>query len=296
MSTDNRIHIGISGWTYSPWRGSFYPKGLRQADELSYASSIFRSIEINGTFYKLQRPETFLRWADCVPKTFVFAVKAPRYITHTRRLTDVEKPLANFMASGVLALGEKLGPILWQLPPSFHFDEERIAAFLALLPHTTEAAAFCAQQHDSKLKSKPYTDFGRKRKLRHALEIRHDSFCDPRFIKLLRKHNVALVCADTVKWPLLMDVTSDFVYCRLHGSRELYRSAYKPQELVAWANRVRRWASGDTAVDGTIIDTPAKEKPRDVFCFFDNTDKLCAPRDAQALEQALGIIPKDQAA
>jgi uncharacterized protein YecE (DUF72 family) len=293
------IRIGVSGWTYAPWRGAFYPKGLAQKRELAHASSVFPAIEINGTFYGLQTPDSFARWADETPDDFVFAVKAPRFITHIKRLRDPAIPLANFFASGILRLGRKLGPILWQFPPSFHFDAALLDAFLGLLPHDPEEAGACATLHDDRIKARAWLRPDGVPKLRHAVEIRHDSFRDPAFTALLREHGVALVCADTVEWPRLMDLTSDFVYCRLHGSEELYRSRYEDEALDRWADRVRGWSRGKPMRDGDFVDPRHKPKgPRDVFLFFDNTDKLHAPDDAQALMRRLGqgVAPHRHAA
>ncbi len=295
MRQSSEIRIGISGWAYAPWRGSFYPKGLRQKQELAYASSLFPSIEINGTFYGLQTPEAFHRWAEETPGGFTFAVKAPRFITHIRRLREPAAPLANFMASGILRLGPKLGPILWQFPPNFRFDAEKLEAFLALLPHDTEAAAACAKRHDNKLKARAFARIDSNRPVRHAIEIRHESFRDKAFIELLRKYDVALVCADTVEWPRLMDLTSDFVYCRLHGSQELYRSGYGDKALDDWAARVDAWSQGKPMRDGCFIGSKrVKPMKRDVYLYFDNTDKLRAPRDAQALMKKLGLFDGDE--
>jgi uncharacterized protein YecE (DUF72 family) len=292
MATNRRktrtgqVRVGTSGWTYPPWRGCFFPKGLPQRQELAYAGSVFRAIEINGTFYGLQKPDSFARWAEATPDDFSFAVKAPRFITHILRLREAEIPLANFFASGVLRLGAKLGPILWQFPPSFSFDPVQMQAFLALLPQDTEAAAALAARHDGHLKGRAWLKTDRRRPLRHAVEIRHESFRDADFIDLLRAHDIALVCADTVEWPLLMDLTSDFVYCRLHGSEELYRSGYDDAALDRWAARVRAWAEGRRMRDGEFAGPQTRRSPpRDVFLFFDNTDKLRAPDDARALMQ-----------
>lgn len=279
------VRIGISGWTYAPWRGRFYPKGLPQKRELAHAADIFSTIEINGTFYSLQRPETFARWASETPEGFVFAVKGSRYVTHLLRLKEVRIPLANFFASGVLRLGAKLGPILWQLPPNFGFDPARIAEFLALLPRDTEAAAALARQHDRRLHGRAWMRTDAHRRLRHALEIRHESFVTPAFIDLLRTHDVALVCADTVDWPRLMDLTSDFVYCRLHGSEVLYASGYDDAALDSWAARVAAWVQGAEPPDAErVIPRPSlKRQARDVFVYFDNDAKVRAPVDAQGL-------------
>ncbi len=278
------IRIGISGWTYAPWRGVFYPSGLRRRDELAYAASRFPTIEINGTFYGLQRPETFAAWAEQTPGDFVFAVKAPRFLTHAKRLRDIEAPLANFLGSGILRLGAKLGPILWQLPPNFGFEPDRLAAFLGLLPRDTVAAAeFARTHHDGRLAGGAWTETDAGRPLRHAIEIRHESFRDPAFVRLLRAHEVALVCADTVAWPRLMDLTADFVYCRLHGSEELYASGYEDAALDVWAARIVAWAAGREPEDAERIDGAADPKPRAVFVYFDNDRKVRAPADAAAL-------------
>jgi uncharacterized protein YecE (DUF72 family) len=287
-------YIGISGWTYEPWRGVFYPEGLAQRRELEYASSQFNSIEINGTHYSLQKPESFRKWAAETPGSgFVFSVKGPRYITHMRRLKEVEAPLANFFASGVLALARegKLGPLLWQLPPSFRFEEKRIDHFLSLLPRDTEEAADLASRHDDHLKAPPWLDAGRKRPLRHAMEVRHGSFMVPEFFEMLRDHRVAFVFADTAgKWPYAEDLTSDFVYIRLHGDEELYVSGYTGEALDRWAARIRRWREGAQPGDARLI-LPNKPRPprkiRDVYVYFDNDVKVKAPRDAKALAKRL---------
>ncbi len=291
MAQDADIRIGLSGWTYAPWRGEFFPKGLPQKQELAYASSLFPAIEVNGTFYGLQRPGAYRAWASQVPDDFLFAVKAPRFITHVKRARDVLIPIANFFASGMLALGPKLGPILWQFPPSFRFDRDLMTEFLGHLPHDTEAASALARRHDDHLKARAWLKTDAMRPIRHAVEIRHKSFVDPAFVDLLQAHDVALVCADTVEWPRLMDMTSDFVYCRLHGSTELYRSGYDDAALDEWAARIRKWTSGKAMHDGDFA-APTREqnaKPRDVFVFFDNTDKLRAPTDALTLMKKLGV-------
>lgn len=283
------IRIGISGWTYAPWRGVFYPKGLPQKAEMSYAAATFSSIEVNGTFYGLQRPDSFMRWYAEAPSDFVFAIKAPRYITHILRLRDAKGALANFLASGVLALREKLGPILWQLPPSYRFDPERLAEFLRLLPHDTEAAGILAARHDRPIKGGAYLRTDARRPLRHALEVRHDSFRDPRFIALLRRYRIGLVVADAVAWPCLQDVTADFVYVRLHGSEELYASRYTADALDRWAKRFKTWAKGGEPREAKRIDGKAPRQKRDIYVYFDNDRKVHAPFDALRLAQRLGV-------
>jgi uncharacterized protein YecE (DUF72 family) len=285
MPKAGQVRIGVSGWRYGPWRGVFYPKGLRQRDELRFLARQFPTVEINGTFYSLQRPEFFEAWRDQTPPDFVFAVKGSRYITHMLRLTKIEAPLANFFASGVLALGRKLGPILWQFPPSFHFDPEKLEAFFRLLPRDTVQAARLARRHDVRVKGRNYLKPGPKRKLQHAIEIRHDSFVTPNFVALLRRHRIGLVVADTVEWPLLLDVTSDFVYCRLHGSEELYASGYDDAALDRWAKHIAAWARGREHRHGKRASdrSPAKRTSRDVYVYFDNDKKVRAPFDAHSL-------------
>jgi uncharacterized protein YecE (DUF72 family) len=282
-----QVRIGISGWTYKPWRGVFYPVGLGDKKELAYAASLFPSIEINGTFYRLQRPSNFATWAEQTPDNFVFSIKGSRFITHMRRLRNVELPLANFFASGLLALGSKLGPILWQFPPNFQFNPELLEEFFTLLPRDTHAATMLAKRHDERLKGRAFTELVRRHPIRHAIEIRHSSFVVPEFVSLLRRYNIALVCADTVEWPRLMDITSDFLYCRLHGSEVLYTSQYSPEELDRWAARAAAWANGQEVSDGDHA-SPKPARPRstrDVFVYFDNDAKVFAPKDAQALAQ-----------
>ncbi|MDP9812238.1 uncharacterized protein YecE (DUF72 family) [Rhizobium tibeticum] len=290
MKNTGTTRIGLSGWTYAPWRGVFYPTGLPQKRELAYASRHFSSIEINGTFYGLQTPEAFAHWREEVPDDFVFSVKGSRYITHMLRLRQSETPLANFFASGLLRLGPKLGPILWQFPPNLKFDVDLFASFLAMLPKDTEKAADFAKQHDTRLDGRDWLKSEAKQPLRHALEIRHDSFRDKAFIELLREHGVALVCADTVEWPRLMDVTADFVYCRLHGSKELYVSGYDDEALDIWAKRIDAWAHGKEPANAECVTLPPprSKNGRDVYVYFDNDVKVRAPVDAHALAERLG--------
>jgi uncharacterized protein YecE (DUF72 family) len=279
------VRTGISGWTYEPWRGVFYPERLPQKEELRFAAGKFPSIEINGTFYSLQRPASFARWAEQTPDEFVFSVKATRFITHERKLRDVEVPLANFFASGLLNLGKKLGPILWQLPPSLKFDRDLMEAFCALLPRDTMRAAMLAKSHDPWMKDRAMTEAITKERLRHAIEIRHKSFATTEFVELLRKYEIAIVCADAVEWPRIFDVTSDFVYCRLHGSEELYASGYSDTALDEWAARIATWArGGESADDAKISSVPASVAgKRNVYAYFDNDAKVRAPFDALGL-------------
>lgn len=287
--------IGISGWTYAPWRGTFFPADLKQREELAYAARQVPSIEINGTFYSLQRPSSYASWANQVPANFVFAVKGPRYVTHIRRLKDVTVPLANFFASGVLRLGARLGPVLWQLPPSFRFDAERLAGFFALLPRDTRAAAALARRHDARLKESWTRVVGPVRRIRHALEVRHKSFENAEFVALLRRHRIALVVADTAgKWPFMEDVTADFVYARLHGDEELYVSGYTDAALRTWARRIRAWQRGDNPAGAKLHAPRATRRAagRDVFVYFDNDVKVRAPYDAMTLAHLLRLGPQ----
>jgi uncharacterized protein YecE (DUF72 family) len=285
------VRIGISGWRYAGWRGIFYPPRWPHARELEYASRRVNSVEINGSFYSLQHPDSYRAWYEQTPEHFVFAVKGGRFITHMKRLGDVERPLANFFASGVLRLGDKLGPILWQLPPRLSFDPGRLETFLELLPRDTRAAARLARRHDERLAGRAWTRTDRTRPVRHAIEVRHRSFVDPAFIALLRRHRVALVVADTAgTWPLMEDVTAEFVYIRLHGDAELYVSGYTDAALAVWAGKIRAWSEGRAPAGPHLVGPPARERARrDVYCYFDNDVKVRAPFDAMALAHRLDL-------
>lgn len=268
---DTPYRVGISGWRYPPWRKVFYPEGLPQRAELEYASRRLNSIELNGSFYSLQRPTSYQRWYDETPPGFVFSVKGPRFVTHLKKLADVEAPLANFFASGVLALADKLGPVLWQLPPMLGYERDRLAAFFELLPRSTSAAAEVAKGHDERMEGRSLLASSVDQPLRHALEIRHPSYENEEFLDLLREHDIAVVCADSAgKWPMLDSVTADFGYVRLHGAEELYVSGYDDKALDAWAAKIQAWQ-------------------RDVYVYFDNDVKVRAPFDAEALAGRLGI-------
>lgn len=282
--TTTQALIGISGWRYAPWRGEFYPPGLPEREELSYAAARFPTIELNGSFYSLQRPEYYERWYDQVPPRFVFAVKGSRYITHMLRLRGVETALANFFASGVLALERKLGPLLWQLPPTQKLDE-RLEPFLQLLPRTAKEAAKLAGRHDKRVAGRTHLRVTEDRELRHALEVRHESFATPELIELLRAQRIALVVADTAgRWPFLEDVTSDFVYVRLHGDKKLYESGYTDAALDRWAQRIREWRDGRHPLNAKLVAPPPRRaKRRDVYVYFDNDVKVHAPYDAMSL-------------
>ncbi|NUS00530.1 MAG: DUF72 domain-containing protein [Kribbellaceae bacterium] len=268
---DTQFRVGISGWRYAPWRKTYYPEGLPQRAELEYASGRLNSIEINGSFYALQRPASYQRWYDETPEGFVFSVKGPRFVTHLKRLADVDAPLANFFASGVLALGNKLGPVLWQLPPNFQYDAARCADFFTRLPRTTIAAAELAKRHDERIEGRALLEASVDQPLRHAIEVRHDSFKTDDFLELAREHEIAVVCADTAgKWPMFGDVTADFAYVRLHGAEELYVSGYDDKALDRWARKIRSWKT-------------------DTYVYFDNDVKVRAPYDAEGLARRLGI-------
>ena len=290
------IRIGISGWRYPPWRGVFYPEKLAQREELHYASRCFDSIELNGSFYSLQAPASYQQWYEATPEDFVFAVKGPRFITHMRRLREVEKPLANFFASGLLRLRGKLGPLLWQLPPTMRYDRGLLQDFLARLPRDTGQALDLARRRDRALmRGRSALAIDRRRSLRHAIEVRHESFRDPSFVALLRRHGVALVIADTAgRWPLIEDVTAGFMYLRLHGDAELYVSGYGDEALDLWAARVRAWSLGGQPADAQTVSTraPPARRSRDVYCYFDNDAKVRAPFDAQALAARLSGRPR----
>ena len=274
------IRIGISGWRYAPWRGVFYPPALPQRCELEYAARLFPSIEINGSFYSLQSPSSWQAWYEATPGHFVFSVKGPRFITHILRLRGADTALANFYASGVLLLREKLGPMLWQFPPNFRYDRGRFEAFFRQFPRTFDDAAAIAERHDpDRMRGRhAWPGAPAPQRLRHAIEIRHPSFITPDFVDLLREHDIGLVVADTAgRWPLMHDVTSDFVYVRLHGDEVLYVSGYSEAALDDWSRRIRAHADAG----------------RDVYCYFDNDVKVHAPFDAHALMRKLGAdIPE----
>jgi uncharacterized protein YecE (DUF72 family) len=273
------IWIGISGWTYAPWRGRFYPKGLGQRRELAYVAERMNSVEINGSFYSLQRRSSYQAWAAAVPDDFTFSVKGGRFITHMKKLAGIETPLANFFASGVLALGRKLGPILWQLPPNLGFDAERLEAFFELLPRTTGAAATIAVDHDQRVPTdRALTEAADPAQpIRHAVEVRHETFQTTAFYELLRRQRIALVVADSPgKWPFIEEITTDFMYVRLHGHDELYTSGYSDESLDEWAAKIRNWVAAD----------------QDVYVYCDNDAKVRAPYDAMGLLQRLGLSPR----
>ena len=263
----SRVRIGVSGWRYPPWRGVFYPKKLAQRKELTFIGETFDTVEINGSFYSLQTPSSYRMWRASVPPDFVFAVKGSRFITHMKRLRGVEIALANFFASGVLALGESMGPILWQLPARATFDEDLLRSFLAQLPRTTDDAARLAKRHDDRIHARAVLRADARRPILHALEPRHPSFGCETALRLLREYDVAMVVSDTAqKFPMFDHATASFSYVRLHGDTEIYKSGYSEAALASWASRIDAW-----------------RKHGDVYVYFDNDMKVHAPFDALAL-------------
>lgn len=259
------IYTGIGGWTYEPWRGVFYPKGLPQARELEYAAQRLTSIEVNGTFYRTQTPATFRKWASEVPDGFVFALKGPRYAVNRRVLKEAGDSIGRFLDSGITELGDRLGPLLWQFAPAKKFEEADFGGFLDLLPATFDG-----------------------RRLRHVVEVRHDSFKTAAFVSWVRKAGVAICYAEHETYPAIADVTGDFVYARLQKGDEKRKAGYAPKALDAWAARAKTWAQGSEPADlPRVGDTRAQKTPRDVFVYFIHEAKLRAPAAAIALIERL---------
>jgi uncharacterized protein YecE (DUF72 family) len=255
------IRVGIGGWVFKPWRGTFYPKGLPQARELEYASRALTTIEINGTFYGSQRPESFRRWAAETPDDFVFSLKGPRFATHRAALAEAGPSIERFFASGLLELKSKLGPVLWQFPPFKAFEAEDFAAFLSLLPQRLDG-----------------------RSIRHAVEVRHQSFCVPEFVALMRKHAVTIAGIESDKHPLIADVSSDFVYLRLQRTSEEIESGYCKSDLETWARRAHAFSEGGAPTDLSVLaPSPRAKSKRDVFIYMISGAKVRAPAAAQAL-------------
>jgi uncharacterized protein YecE (DUF72 family) len=259
------IRVGIGGWTFEPWRGTFYPADLRQADELNYASRALTAIEINGTFYSTPKPGSCAKWASDTPDDFVFSVKASRYIVNKKELASGKESLDRFLASGLADMGPKLGPILWQLAPFKKFDAGDIEGFFKLMPKKLG-----------------------KHALRHAIEVRHESFAVPAFVDLARKHGVAIVLVDSDKHTMIADPTADFTYARLERCEEKNATGYTPAALKTWAARAKAWAKGDTPADLDLIGSKPAKAPRDVFMFFISGDKVRAPAAAQAMIKLVG--------
>lgn len=270
--TKGTVRTGTAGWVFEPWRGTFFPDGLVQKKELAYAASRLGSIEINATFRGNQKPQSFAKWAAETPDGFVFSIKGPQLVTHIRRLKNCEIELANFFASGPLALGAKLGPFVWQLPPNLSFEAEAFAYFLALLPKTPSEYVALASKADARLKSEPYLETRDIGPIRHAIELRNASFDCPQALDLLKHHNIARAIADTPENPD-RSLTADFAYCRLQGPARPDATAYEPQDIADLATTSKAWSDAGT----------------DVFAYFVHEDKLHAPANAIALRQALGI-------
>jgi uncharacterized protein YecE (DUF72 family) len=291
VKKQGKIRVGISGWTYPPWRGVFYPAGLKIKDELNYASRQLGTIEINGTFYALQKPKTFFKWYDDTPENFCFSVKAGKYMTHVRRLKEVRQPLGHFLASGVLCLREKLGPILWQFPPTMIWKDDRFEEFFSYLPKTFSEALRLAVDENEFFPEfndhvKELEKFG-DRPLHHTFEFRNESFYNQEFIGSLHKAGHALTIADcNNEWPYVEDITSDIVYVRLHGYGKIYEGGYTDEALKVWLERILAWAGGKPSPgQKTVTGLDGKGKPKDVFIYFDNTMKDEAPKNALRLTE-----------
>jgi len=270
-----KVWVGVSGWTFDGWKKTFYPKDLPQRRQLEYASRAMNSIEINGTFYSLQRPHSFQAWHRETPSDFVFAVKAPQYITHIRRLKEINEPLANFFASGLLCLKEKLGTILWQFPPNVKLKDDRFEKFLKLLPHDSKAGARLARKHGEKVEGRSWTKAEGDFPIRHAFEFRHPSFDNSDFLAMLKEHNVAFVTAHAggEKAPYVEEPTAKFVYVRLHGEGAAYKKGYPEKNRREWTKKVKAWL----------------QKKKDVFIYFSNDAKVHAPAGAMEMLEELGI-------
>ena len=259
------IHVGIGGWTYKPWRGSFYPEGLKQADELSYAAGKLTAIEINGTFYRTQSPASFAKWRDAAPEGFRFAVKGHRAVVNRKVLAEAGEAIDWFSGSGIAELGDKLGPILWQFAPFKKYDHDDFGAFFSRLPRQVAGVG-----------------------LRHAVEVRSKSFLNPEFVTLARKHGIAIVFAESDTYPAIADVTADFVYARLQRTAKDIATGYTAEALDQWAASAKAWAGGGAPSDlPTFGDASAEKEPRDVFVFMISGAKIRAPYAAMALIERL---------
>jgi uncharacterized protein YecE (DUF72 family) len=265
MARSGTIRVGIGGWVFPPWRGVFYPAGFKQANELEYASTKVTTIEINSTFYRAQAPTSYRKWHQATPDNFVFSLKAPRVTTHRRVLAEADPSIQRFLASGIVELGDKLGPILWQFPPYKKFDAEDFAKFLSFLPPETGG-----------------------RRLRHAVEVRHESFLTPAFVDLLREHGVAVAFIDSDKHPPIQDVTADFIYARLERTQDKVPTGYNAKDIETWTARFGDWAAGGAPKDAVHLHSkPAAKKPRDCFVYFISGAKVRNPAAAQAMLKVL---------
>lgn len=266
MSKPGMIRTGIGGWTFDPWEGTFYPEKLAKKRQLEYAASKLKVIEVNGTYYGSQKPETFAKWASEVPDGFIFSLKASRFTTNRKVLAEAGESIGKFLGQGLTELGDRLGPLLWQFAPTKKFEPDDFEAFLKLLPDTLEGLP-----------------------LRHVVEVRHDSFKVPEFVALIEKYNVAPVCADHFDYPMIADVTADFVYARLQKGSDDIKTCYPDADMAAWAGRLQTWAEGGVPDDLPLIDAGRKvtKQPRDVFAFFIHEGKVNAPYGAIAMQERL---------
>ena len=286
--TSGKVRIGLSGWSYKGWRGDFYPEGLSPRRELAYVTERFPTLDVNGTFYSLSTPNAMKAWDDTAPKGFVYSVKGSRFITHNKKLGNVDEPMANFMASGILELKEKLGPILWQLGGNLHFNAERVDRFLALLPRDLDDVAATARKATLDRPHSAERNGGNHR-VRHVIEPRHESYFVEEMVDLARRHGVALAFSHSSVWPYTEEVTAGFVYLRLHGPRKLYSSGYSPSELERWAERIQAWTRGSEPEGAERITDrdPLRRSGRDVYVYFDNDSDGHAPEDATRLMKVL---------
>jgi uncharacterized protein YecE (DUF72 family) len=284
----SEIHIGLSGWSYRDWVGRFYPEDLPSERWLSFVAERFDTVEVNRSFYSLLEPSTYRSWYENVPEGFIFAVKGSRYITHLKKLHDVQTPVANFFASGVLELGDKLGPVLWQLPGGWRFRPDRIRHFLSLLPATTAEAGALASRHDDRVREAA-TDPPVDLPLRHVLEVRDPSFFVPELLEILETSGVGFAISHSSSWPYTEDVVGDLAYLRLHGPGALYASPYSDDDLARWARLISGWAAGEHPGEGPHISSPRRprEDGRDVFIYFDNDSGAHAPPDALSLKRMI---------
>ncbi|MGF9567453.1 DUF72 domain-containing protein [Neorhizobium sp. JUb45] len=266
MSNSGMIRTGIGGWTFDAWEGTFYPEKLAKKRQLEYASSKLSVIEVNGTYYGSQKPETFAKWASEVPDGFIFSLKASRFTTNRKILAEASESIDKFLNQGLVELGDRLGPLLWQFAPTKKFEPDDFEAFLKLLPNTLEGLP-----------------------LRHLVEVRHDSFKVPEFVALLEKYNIAPVCAEHFDYPMIADVTADFVYARLQKGSDEIPTCYAEDDMNAWAKRLKTWAAGGVPDDLPLVDAGRKveNKPRDVFAFFIHEGKVNAPQGAMAMAERL---------
>lgn len=286
-----RMRIGTSGWAYDSWRKDFFPAKTPRSEFLAYASRVFNSIEIDSTFYGTQPVSRYQNWYESTPDGFLFAIKGSRYITHMLKLKNCEHAVGNFFASGVLALREKLGPVLWQFSAKMPLDFDRFETFAKMLPRDLNEARELGLRHDKKLRRKPYLTVKENLPLRHAFELRNDKFFDKDFLVMLREYNIATVMASTAeKWPLFTDVTANFIYVRMHGEHQLYSGSYNQKTLDKWKHHISFWQKGCTPPELKHYLPAAPDKRlRPIFMYFDNTEKAQAPVDALRFMKMMGV-------